>query len=177
MLRPIVPYTACMKTIVVIAHDLRSAHNVGSLLRTADCFGVDTVYLTGYTPYPQTASDTRLPHIAGKLHAQIHKTALGAEASLTWQHRPALEPLLVELQADGFTVAALEQTPESVDISSWVAPDKIAIVLGREVEGVDARILAVCNYALEIPQFGQKESLNVVQAAAVALYHARCITP
>jgi tRNA G18 (ribose-2'-O)-methylase SpoU len=162
-----------MRDIVVIAHDIRSIHNVGSLLRTAECLGVTKVYLTGYTPYPEVANDERLPHIRDKLTRQIDKTALGAAELLSWEHAERAEDVIAQLHASGYSVVALEQSPDSLTISSWTPPDKIAILLGREVEGVDESLCALCDALVEIPQFGKKESLNVVQAAAIALYHTR----
>jgi 23S rRNA (guanosine2251-2'-O)-methyltransferase len=162
-----------MREIVLIAHDIRSTHNVGSLLRTAECLGVSHVYLTGYTPYPISEHDTRLPHIAKKIASQIHKTALDAEELIPWSHAEQVETVITDLQSQGFTVVALEQTPTSHAISSWMPPDKLALLLGREVEGVDPTVLRYCDTAIVIPQFGSKESLNVVQAAAIALYHCR----
>ena len=162
-----------MIRIILIAHNLRSAHNVGSLLRTAEGLGVEQVYLSGYTPYPLMAHDNRLPHLAQKTNKQIAKTALGAETSLNWHHREAVEPLLNDLQGQGFTIAALEQTPNSLNLPDYTPPEKIALLVGREVEGVESEVLALCDLVLEIPMFGQKESYNVVQAAAMALYHCR----
>lgn len=158
------------RSIVVIVHDIRSTHNVGSLLRTAECLGAARVYLTGYSPYPTTPDDTRLPHIQAKLSQQIHKTALGAEHMVAWEHHEDITAVIRELHANGYVVAALEQASESIDISSWMPPAKVAILLGREVEGVDRAIHALCDITIEIPQYGKKESLNVVQAAAIALY-------
>ena len=152
---------------------MRSTHNVGSLLRTAECLGVQKVILSGYTPYPRTPDDGRLPHIADKLSAQIHKTALGAEDLVPWEHVSDVTTELRELKAKEYAIAALEQSPRSTVISSWTPPDKIAVLLGREVEGVAPELLAFCDTILEIPQFGHKESLNVVQAAAIALYQAQ----
>ena len=160
-------------SIVLIAHDIRSTHNVGCLLRTAECFGVERVYLTGYTPYPSLPNDQRLPHIHQKLSAQIHKTALGAEQLVAWDYAEDAVAVIATLKKADYSVCALEQTPGSHDISSWMPPDKIAILLGREVEGIADSFLELCDYALEVRQFGQKESLNVVQAAAIALYQAR----
>lgn len=162
-----------MREIVVIAHDMRSTHNVGALLRTAECLGMAKVYLTGYTPYPLAEPDGRLPHIARKLDVQIHKTALGAEQLVPWEHASDALPLVAKLKTEGFMVVALEQAPNSVDISSWMPSDKIAILLGREIEGIDQKLLKTCDMVVEIPQFGKKESLNVVQAAAIALFRAR----
>lgn len=162
-----------MRKIVVIAHDMRSAHNVGSLLRTAEGLGVTKVYLTGYTPYPLHDKDDRLPHIAQKLHKQISKTALGAESQNIWQHTADVHTVIHDLKAEGFTVAALEQTTDAVKLHTLQVSNKIAILLGREVEGVDPALLELCDTSIEIPMYGQKESFNVVQAAAMALYHCR----
>lgn len=162
-----------MRNIVLIVHDIRSTHNVGSLLRTAECFGVKKVYFTGYTPYPSFDLDDRLPHIYRKLNAQIQKTALGAENLVPWERSDKIEPLLKALKSENYKIIGLEQNAKSIDISSWMPSDKIAILLGREVEGIEPIILEQCDIVVEIPQFGQKESLNVVQAAAIALYQAR----
>jgi 23S rRNA (guanosine2251-2'-O)-methyltransferase len=166
-------YAGGMRSIVVIAHDMRSTHNVGSLLRTSEGLGVTHVYFTGYTPYPPISEDSRLPHIAAKLGQQIHKTALDAEHLMDWSHAKSIAPLIRKLHADGYTIAALEQSANSQKLPDFHAPDKIALLLGREVEGIDPNILAQCDLSLEIPMFGQKESFNVVQAAAMALYQLR----
>ena len=162
-----------MREIVLILHDIRSAHNVGSLLRTAECLGVNKVLLTGYTPYPIEKNDVRLPHIANKTAARLHKTALGAEAYIQWEHVEDIMQAMHILDQDGFSLIALEQSPKSVDISSWMPPDKIAILLGREVEGIADNLLDRCNQIIEIPMLGRKESLNVVQAAAIILFRSR----
>jgi len=162
------------RDIVVIAHDLRSTHNVGSLLRTCEGLGVSRVYLTGYTPYPALAADDpRLPHIAVKLTKQINKTALGAETMLPWTQSESIAARIEQLHAGGYTVVALEQTKDSIRLPDYQAPEKVALLLGREVEGIDPAILSICDVHLEIPMFGQKESFNVVQAAAMALYQLR----
>ncbi len=162
-----------MSHLVLIAHNLRSAHNVGSLLRTAEGLGVEAVYLTGYTPYPEISDDTRLPHLAAKIDKQIAKTSLGAEKLIDWQHQEEIEPLIAKLKKQGFVIAALEQAPGSVKLPDYQAPDKIAIVVGREVEGIESETLKLCDETLEVPMSGKKESFNVVQAAAMALYHIR----
>lgn len=162
-----------MRSIVLIAHDIRSTHNVGSLLRTAEGLGVQHLYFTGYTPYPLAANDTRLPHISAKLTGQIHKTALGAETLVPWSHTEDVRECIAQLKKEGFCVAALEQTAKSIPLPDFQPPDKLALLLGREVEGIDADILKLCDQGLEIPMFGHKESFNVVQATAMALYHCR----
>ncbi len=162
-----------MRTIVLIAHNLRSCHNVGSLLRTAEGLGVHEVILSGYTPYPRHHNDVRLPHEAAKLHSQIQKTALGAEASQKWRHTDTILSVLTDLKDEGYALAALEQSKTSVSLPLFQPPDKIAIVVGREVEGIEPEIIEHMDSILEIPMFGRKESFNVVQAAAMALYHCR----
>ena len=162
-----------MKQLIVIAHNLRSTHNVGSLLRTAEGLGVKKVYLTGYTPYPHNENDDRLPHLAAKIHQQIQKTALGAEEHIDWEHREALNGVLTTLKTAGYRIAAIEQAASAITLPHYHAPEKLALIVGREVEGIEPEVLAQCDDILEIPMFGQKESFNVVQAAAMALYHCR----
>jgi tRNA G18 (ribose-2'-O)-methylase SpoU len=160
-----------MTELVLIAHNLRSAHNVGSLLRTAEGLGVGKVWLTGYSPYPLSSPDERLPHLARRANNQIVKTALGAEKLVPWEHAKDIEQLLDKLRGDGFTVAALEQTPSALPLPDYKPPQKLALIVGREVEGLEPEVLALCDLSLEIPMPGRKESFNVAQAAAMALYH------
>jgi tRNA G18 (ribose-2'-O)-methylase SpoU len=160
-----------MRQLVVIAHNVRSCYNVGSLLRTAEGLGVAKVILSGYTPFPRLAQDPRLPHIADKATRQIHKTALGAEITLPWEHYGDASFALANLRASGFTLAALEQAPSALPLPSYQPPEKLALLVGREVEGVEPEILAKMDSILEIPMRGHKESFNVASAAAMALYH------
>lgn len=162
-----------MRTIVIIAHNLRSTHNVGSLLRTAEGLGVSKVILSGYSPYPLLRVDARLPHEAKKIDAQIVKTALGAERTQAWEHIASIPAIINELKAQDFTIAALEQTAHATALPGYSPPEKIALILGREVEGIEPEVLALCDTVLEIPMYGKKESFNVVQAAAMAVYHCR----
>lgn len=161
------------RDIILIAHNLRSCHNVGSLLRTAEGLGISRVYHTGYTPYPLFDHDNRLPHLAAKIARQIHKTALGAEDLVAWQHQPTIEPLLKKLRSQGYSITAVEQAANAIQLPLYAPPDKLALIVGREVEGVESEVLAECDAVLEIPMYGKKESFNVVQAAAIALYHCR----
>lgn len=158
--------------LIVIAHNLRSTHNVGSLLRTAEGLGA-RVILSGYTPYPAINKDGRLPHIAQKLNKQISKTALGAEMEPIWEHEDDINVVVTRLKADGYVIAALEQSETAIRLPDFTPPPKLAIILGREVEGVEQEVLQMCDTILEIPMFGKKESFNVVQAAAMAMYHCR----
>ena len=162
-----------MREIVLILHDLRSTHNVWSLLRTSDGLAVDSVYITGYTPYPRSKHDTRLPHIVDKLTNQIRKTALGAEVTQKWEYHDDVEALIGQLRRSGYSIVGLEQNINSIKLHEYKAPDKIALILGREVEGLDSKLIDNLDSIIEIPMFGAKESFNVVQATAMALYHLR----
>lgn len=162
-----------MRDIVLIIHDIRSCHNVGSLLRTAEGLGVTKVHFTGYTPYPLQPHDKRLPHIAQKLTHQIHKTALGAEISQPWEQSDTIDTVISNLRNQDYTIVGLEQTHDSIPLHQYNAPEKVALLLGREVEGIDPKILEILDKTLEIEMFGKKESFNVVQAAAMSLYHLR----
>lgn len=135
--------------------------------------GVSRLVISGYTPYPQHPNDTRLPHISRKLHNQIHKTALGAESTIPWEYDESVVDTIAELKREGYVVAALEQTPQAMALHQFHAPEKIALLLGREVEGIEASLLHLADHQLMIPMYGQKESFNVVQAAAMALYQLR----
>jgi len=166
--------SAPSRQLVVIAHDIRSTHNVGALLRTCEGLGVERLYFTGYTPYPPLpAGDPRLPHLAQKLGRQIAKTALGAETTQAWSTHLDVLALLRQLQADDFQLVALEQSDGSTPLPDFHPAARVALLLGREVEGIAPELLAACDRLLEIPMFGHKESFNVVQAAAMALYQLR----
>lgn len=134
---------------------------------------MEAVWLTGYTPYPSVARDSRLPHEAAKLTKQIHKTALGAEDYQTWFQRTDIMPLIKELQLYGYKVCALEQTKNSKQLESYKVPEHIALVVGREVEGLEADVIKACDKAIEIPMAGKKESFNVAIAAAMAMHHLK----
>ncbi len=159
------------RLIVLVAHDVRSAHNVGSLLRTADGLGVFKVYLTGYTPYPAGKNDARLPHLAAKQDKQITKTSLGAEKSVKWEHTADINGVLATLKSEDFEIVALEQTPDALVLHQFTPGCKVALVVGNEVDGLDAKTLAKVDKIIQIPMLGAKESFNVAQVAAMALYH------
>lgn len=157
-----------MSEIVVIAHNIRSTHNVGSIFRTSEGLGVTKIILSGYTPYPRLPDDTRLPHIANKLTAQIHKTALGAEEMVPFEYQET--PDLDTLKKDGYRVVGLEQDDRSVMLPGYKTPDKTVLLLGEEVEGLTPELRAACDDLIEIPMHGQKESFNVSVATGIALY-------
>ena len=161
-----------MREIILIVHNVRSIYNVGALLRTAEGLGVE-VYLTGYTPYPAITNDPRLPHISTKISRQITKTSLGAEKTLHFSQSNNVTEVVRRLKSKGFTVAALEQTAEAIDLHRYQPPDKLALIVGREVEGIEPEVLKKADVVLAIPMSGEKESFNVSAAAAMALYHLK----
>lgn len=157
-----------MSEIIVIAHNIRSTHNVGSIFRTCEGFGVTKLILSGYTPYPALPADTRLPHIAEKLTRQIHKTALDAETMVPFEYQEI--PNIEVLKNNSFRIVALEQTETSINLQDYRPPEKVALLLGEEVHGVESNLLKQCDDILEIPMSGEKESFNVSVAAGIALY-------
>lgn len=157
-----------MPEIIIIAHNIRSTHNVGSIFRTSEGFGVTKIILSGYTPYPKRANDTRLPHIAEKLTTQIHKTALDAETIVPFEYQEA--PDIQTLHDAGFRIIGLEQAPTSIHLPEYIAPEKVALILGEEVHGIPEDLLKQCEDIIEIPMAGKKESFNVSVAAGIALY-------
>jgi 23S rRNA (guanosine2251-2'-O)-methyltransferase len=157
-----------MPEIIVIAHNIRSTHNVGSIFRTAEGFGVKKIILSGYTPYPRIENDTRLPHISDKLTAQIHKTALNAEEIVPFEYHETLD--LEEFKNEGYRLVALEQADNSTLLNNYTPPEKIALIIGEEVHGIESDLLAQCEDIVEIPMIGQKESFNVSVATGIALY-------
>lgn len=163
-------------TLSVLLHNIRSAHNVGALFRTADAMGAVHVYCSGYTPHPLQAKDSRLPHVAKKAHTMIAKTALGAEDSVASSYHPDAMQLIQALHADGHHLLAVEQDRRSVPLESFVVEPKkrrIVLVLGNEVDGIEPDVLERMDEILEIPMLGSKESLNVSAAGAIALHWLR----
>ena len=157
-----------MPEIILIAHNIRSTHNVGAFFRTCDGFGVSKIIFSGYTPYPTLEDDTRLPHFADKITRQIHKTALGAEMSVPFERLE--EPPLDELKAAGYRIVGLEQDDRSVMMNEYNAPEKVALLLGNEIDGIYPELRAKCDDLIEIPMTGMKESFNVSVATGIALY-------
>ena len=153
------------KEVVLIAHDIRSAHNVGAILRTADGAGVTKMYLTGYTLAPSTKK-----YLLTAAEKQIQKTALGAEQTVPWEKRTDITLLLSELKEAGFVCYALEQDTRSIPYTETPDDAKVALVVGNEVSGVPEEILELCDAILEISMRGTKNSLNVSVATGIALY-------
>jgi len=148
--------------IAVVLDNIRSAHNVGSVFRTADAFHTDRVVLCGISAVPPSA--------------EIHKTALGAESSVPWDHFEDTLEAVRALREEGYTVVSVEQTVHSVKLDEFVPEPgkKYALVFGNEVDGVRQDVVDASDFALEIPQFGTKHSLNVSVSAGVILW---CFRP
>jgi len=159
-----------MNHLAIILSDIRSTFNVGNIMRTADCFGIEHIYFAGYTPYPKIDNDDRLPHEYGKITASIKKTALGAEETVAFSVHKDTKTAILAARDDGYLIAALEQAEGSQLLSKYLPPEKLSIVLGNEVEGISREIISLCDVILEIPMLGTKESLNVSNCAAIAMY-------
>lgn len=148
--------------LVVVLDHVRSLYNVGSVFRTADAFRLQGVCLCGITARPP--------------HPEIHKTALGAEDSVEWKYFERTEDCVHYLKDQGYTVLAVEQCENSTLLNNYqLSPvnsqlNKIAIVLGNEVKGVQQQVVDLCDGCLEIPQYGTKHSLNVSVAAGIVIW-------
>jgi len=145
----------------LIIHDVRSAHNVGSLFRTADGLGVSKIYLAGYTPAPVDRF--------GRKDAKIAKVSLGAEDAVPWEKRDIFE-LIHNLRNKNIEVVALEQSTRAVPLDTYTPSGPVALIVGNEIDGLPEDILATSDVIIEIPMRGEKESLNVSNAGAIALY-------
>ena len=143
--------------LVVVLDNVRSLHNVGSVFRTSDAFLVQAVYLCGITATPP--------------HAEIHKTALGAENTVDWKYFEKTIDAIRELKQEGFHIAAVEQAENSILLDDFrIKETPFAIVLGNEVKGVDQDVMNLCDSCIEIPQFGTKHSLNVSVTSGILIW-------
>ena len=147
--------------IVVVLDNIRSAHNVGSAFRSSDSFKADKVFLCGICAVPPSA--------------EIHKSALGAENSVQWEHYDDTMDAIRELRDNGFTIVSIEQTEKSVSLDKFIPEKgkKYALVFGNEVEGVRQDVVDASDLSIEIPQFGTKHSLNVSVCVGIVLWHFR----
>jgi 23S rRNA (guanosine2251-2'-O)-methyltransferase len=142
--------------IILIADNIRSAMNVGSLFRTADAFGIEAIYLCGYTPCPP--------------QREILKTALGSTESVQWIFFENIEDAIHSCKMT-YAICALEQTHGSKPLHEFQIERPVALIVGNEVHGVSEAALNLSEHALEITQFGTKHSLNVAVSAGIALFH------
>lgn len=144
--------------IIAVLENVRSAYNVGSVFRTADAFLIEAIYITGYTAKPP--------------HKEIKKTALGAEETVDWKHFASANEAIYSLKQDGYKVFAVEQVEGSYELQavSFEPEEKIAVIFGNEVTGVEQSTIALCDGCIEIPQLGMKHSLNIATAVGVVLW-------
>ena len=152
-------YRQASKTpLTVVLDDVRSMHNVGSVFRTCDAFRIERILLCGITPMPPSA--------------EIHKTALGGEDSVSWRYFKDATEAVAELQGRGYHVWATEQVEGSTKLQNLELPEAngYAVVLGNEVKGVQQVVVDHCDSCLEIPQFGTKHSLNVSVTAGIVVW-------
>ncbi len=149
--------------IVVVLDNVRSMQNVGSVFRTCDAFLIEKMYLCGITATPP--------------HRDITRSALGATETVDWEHVPETLVLVKQLQAEGYRVYAIEQVESAISLEhfEWNGSDKIALIFGHEVNGVDQEVVASCDGYIEIPQFGSKHSFNISVSAGIVLW--QCIGP
>lgn len=144
--------------LIIVLDNIRSLHNVGSVFRTADAFRLQGVWLCGITACPPAA--------------EIHKTALGAEDSVSWEYFEDTLDAVERLQREGYEVLAVEQVEGSLKLNTFrIAPTKrYALILGNEVKGVRQDVVDAADAALEIPQYGTKHSMNVSVTAGIVMW-------
>jgi tRNA G18 (ribose-2'-O)-methylase SpoU len=143
--------------LIVIMDDIRSMHNVGSVFRTCDAFGIQSVLLCGYTPCPP--------------HRDIHKTALGATETVNWQYFGSTIEAIQSCRDQGYAIVAVEQTHGSISLEQFnYSGQPLALIFGNEVGGVCQPALGAADQYLEIPQWGTKHSLNISVSAGVVLW-------
>lgn len=147
-----------LSSIKVLVPNIRSLHNVGSIFRSADAFGISEIILTGYTPTPP--------------RPEINKTAIGAEEFMDWQYEEDAVTALKKLKESGYYIVGLEQTDNSTQLPDFQADlhEKICIVIGSEVSGIEDELFSFVDEFIAIPQYGRKHSLNVSVATGVMLY-------
>ena len=145
--------------VTLVLDNVRSEMNVGSVFRTADAFLIERICLCGITPQPPKS--------------EIHKTALGAEESVSWQYYPTTLAAVDQLKDDGYLICSIEQVHDSVSLERFTIDNgkKVAIVLGNEVKGVSQEVVDASDTCVEIPQEGTKHSLNISCCAAIVMWH------
>lgn len=150
------------KEVRIILHNVRSAHNVGSIFRTADAAGVDGIICTGYTPTPKDRF--------GRMRDDVAKVALGAERSVSWEHHDSIMDVLEKLEKEGFQIVAVEQSGNAADYKDVMVNTPAAFIFGNEVNGIPADVLHASDVVAQISMHGDKKSLNVSVAAGIALF-------
>ncbi len=149
----------------VILHNIRSAHNVGSVFRSADGAGVSKIFLSGYTPAPHDRF--------GRENAEIKKTSLGATETVPFEVVADITELISRLKKEHIEVVAVEQTKKAIEYTSYSLTRDTAFVFGNEVTGVEDEVLSVSDVHIQLPMYGSKESLNVSVCVGIVLFHFR----
>jgi len=149
---------AVKKPLVVVLDCVRSSNNVGSVFRTSDALLVKKICLCGITATPPDR--------------EIHKTALGAENSVDWEYFKTTEEAIENLRMEGYTIIAIEQVEQSISLHQYVPSpgEKLALIFGNEVKGVQQEVVNLCDKTIEIPQFGTKHSFNIAVSAGIVLW-------
>lgn len=144
--------------IIIILDDIRSLHNIGSVFRTADAFLIEKIYLCGITATPP--------------NKEIHKTALGATDTVSWEYAKDVLEVIENLKRENIAVFAIEQVENSISLQEFVPKDgeKYALVFGNEVKGVSQEAIKICEGTIEIPQLGTKHSLNISVSAGIVVW-------
>lgn len=150
---------------MLLLHNIRSAHNVGSIFRTADAAGVAKLFLSGYTPRPTDRF--------GRVQKEIAKTALGAQNFVTWEYAKTPDAFIKKLRAEGFRIVGIEQDARARDYRSFTPKQPALFLVGNEVRGLSPALRRACDELLEIPMRGRKESLNVAVAAGIVLFNTQ----
>lgn len=145
--------------LVIVLDNIRSQNNIGSAFRTGDAFRVESIYLCGITATPP--------------HRDIHKTALGAENTVDWKYFENTISAINLLKERGYKIATVEQAAQSTMLQNFNlnVSEKLALVFGNEVEGVEETIMEMADYCIEIPQFGTKHSLNITVSMGIVIWH------
>ncbi|MEZ7497529.1 RNA methyltransferase [Flavobacterium sp. Arc3] len=145
-------------SIILILDDIRSLHNIGSVFRTADAFLIEKIYLCGITATPP--------------NKEIHKTALGATETVTWEHNQNVLEVIENLKKEDVTTLAIEQVESAIFLQDFKVEKnkKYALVFGNEVHGVSQEAVALCDGCIEIPQLGTKHSLNISVSAGIVVW-------
>lgn len=144
--------------ITIILDDIRSLHNIGSVFRTSDAFLIEKIYLCGITATPP--------------NKEIHKTALGATETVTWEHHKSVIEVIENLKKEGISVYAIEQVENAIFLNDFKAEEnkKYALIFGNEVFGVSQEAIKLCHGTIEIPQLGTKHSLNISVSAGIVVW-------
>ena len=148
--------------VYVVLNSIRSNYNVGSIFRTSDGAMIEKLYLCGYTPHPPTK--------------EILKTALGSTESVKWEYTKDPKEVILKLKSEGIKICALEMTDKSIPYYKVKKEDfPLCVVVGNEITGVSQELIDLCDFSIEIPQYGIKQSLNVAVAYGIAVFELRKI--